>query len=109
MQGGDPFVQELNESELLSKIKEEANAFALFVHTPFCGTCALAHKMLQIVEAMGRSIPIYTINIAFAPRFREHYRIGSVPCLGIFEQGAMRRKEYALHSVDQLYVWLIPE
>jgi len=44
-------MQEWSEKQLDDQLKEGQRAF-IFFHTPFCGTCQLAKKMLTVAEAM---------------------------------------------------------
>lgn len=44
-------MQEWSEKQLDDQLKEGERAF-IFFHTPFCGTCQLAKKMLTVAEAM---------------------------------------------------------
>lgn len=76
---------------------------ALLFFTPFCGTCALGEKMLEVVQATGKSMDLAKININYAPRLRDEWRIESVPCLVVVRGDEVLRKEYAMRSVDHLY------
>ncbi|SMF32193.1 thioredoxin family protein [Paenibacillus barengoltzii] len=79
---------------------------ALFFVTTLCGTCQLAEKMLEIVLASGPCIPVSKLNINFTPILRERWRIASVPCLIVLEDGVPVRQEYAMRSVVDLSEWL---
>ncbi|WP_334074913.1 MULTISPECIES: thioredoxin family protein [Paenibacillus] len=101
-------IPERSEKELLAHLQQEAgnDPEAVYFHTPLCGTCALAERMLGIVLETGAAMPVSKININFAPVLRETWRISSVPCLVILENGRPVRIEYALHSVVDLHRWL---
>lgn len=85
---------------------EKGGREALFFVTALCGTCQLAEKMLEIALASGPCIPVSKLNINYTPRLRERWRIASVPCLIVLEDGEPVRQEYAMRSVVDLSEWL---
>jgi len=101
-------IPEKSENELLAQLRQEGrnDPEAIYFHTPLCGTCALAERMLGIVLETGTAMPVTKVNINYAPVLRETWRISSVPCLVILENGRPARIEYALHSVVDLHRWL---
>jgi predicted RecB family nuclease len=74
----------------------------LFVHTPLCGTCALARKMLGVVEAMMPELAIASANLNVMPGLAERFRIESVPCLLVRERDGTWSKTYRFGSVVEL-------
>ncbi|PAD38710.1 hypothetical protein CHH53_09590 [Terribacillus sp. 7520-G] len=72
------------------------------MHTPFCGTCQLAEKMLLTVETLTGQEYYHKLNASLFPVFMQEYRIESVPCLIVFEQGEVQEKIYAFHSVQHM-------
>jgi len=84
-------------------ISRDAELSAYYLYTPMCGTCQVASKMLSIVEELIDDIPIGQANLNFEITMAHDYQIESVPCLLIFEQGKIREKIYAFHSVPYLY------
>ncbi|GED54409.1 thioredoxin [Brevibacillus borstelensis] len=81
----------------------KGNPAVVFIYTPFCGTCKLGEKMLEIV---GQTIPgllIYRFNINTGPQFAQKWEIASVPGLLIFRHGRIVEKHFAFQSVDFLY------
>lgn len=99
-------IQELDESALLHIVSESSGKAAVFFFTPLCGTCKLGERMLEIAEATGISAPLYKLNINYAPKLREQWQIASVPCLAVYENGALQIKEYAMQSVGHVYALL---
>ncbi|EMA6342341.1 thioredoxin family protein [Bacillus cytotoxicus] len=75
----------------------------LYVYTPMCGTCQLAKKMLTVVEAAIVDLEVGMLDLNYAPHLAREYEIESVPCLLIFENGTLKKKIYAFHSVEYLY------
>ncbi|MBB6638351.1 thioredoxin family protein [Cohnella thailandensis] len=55
----------------------------LYIHTPLCGTCALARRMLGVVEAMMPDLPLHAANLNRMPGLAERLKVESVPCLSI--------------------------
>lgn len=99
-------LRELQETELIQLSEADIGRAAVLFTTPMCGTCKVAERMLEVAEAVGIDYPLSKININFAPRLREEWRIASVPCLVILKNGKILRQEYAMRSVDYLYALL---
>lgn len=74
----------------------------LFVHTPLCGTCALAKRMLGIVESMRPELEIVSANLNVMPGLAERFRIESVPCLLVRGEDGVWTKTYRFGSVVEL-------
>lgn len=80
----------------------------LFVHTPLCGTCALARRMIAVVEAARPGLRIAAANLN---RFRDLtalFQIESVPCLLIRGERGEWTKRYRMGSVVELDELLAP-
>lgn len=92
---------EISEKELLSKLNDEL-AFAVYFFTPFCGTCAIAEKMLNVVMAVKEILPLFKCNVNYAPFLVRRWEISSVPCLILVRNGEIIAKESAMKSVDHL-------
>lgn len=86
------------EKELAS---DEAES-VLFVHTPLCGTCAVARKMLTVIESMRPELAIAAVNLNLNPGLAETFRIESVPCLLFREEDGTWNKAYKFGSVVEL-------
>lgn len=99
-------IQELDEASLLKMTIAESGKAAILFFTPLCGTCKLAERMLEIAEAAGISTSLYKVNINYAPHLRDHWRITSVPCLAVLQDGEPIQFEYAMKSVDHIYLLL---
>lgn len=99
-------IHELDETALQSLTHAESGKAAVFFFTPLCGTCKIGERMLEIAEAAGISVPIYKLNINYAPKLRDQWQIASVPCLVLLENGKPFQKEYAMKSVDHIYLML---
>jgi len=96
-------IAEWTERELLDRVEAGAGREAVLFYTAMCGTCKVAERMLEIVEATGVPVAIHKLNVNYAPVLRERWRVSSVPCLVLLEDGAPMRMEYAMGSVDHLY------
>lgn len=75
----------------------------VFVHSPFCGTCRVARKMLLAVEEMANEELITEVNATLHPSLMQEYKIESVPCLLIIERGRIVERVYAFRSVAYIY------
>ena len=104
-------IPEITESEWISRpvqVKKTPSddKEALFFFTPFCGTCKLTERMLNIVLETGNIIPLSKMNINYAPFLRDSWKISSVPCLVILQNGAPVQIQYAMSSVVDLHLLL---
>lgn len=102
-------MQELSEQELLDRVSgTQDEPFALFLYTPFCGTCKVTERMLDIILTMQPSLPLVKSNINFLRQMTREWQISSVPCIVILEQGKEKQFMYRMQSVDELYRKLLP-
>ncbi|MGE7093563.1 thioredoxin family protein [Lysinibacillus sp. NPDC048646] len=76
---------------------------ALYLYTPMCGTCAVASKMMAIVEQLLPQLQLGKANINFMEQLAYDYQIESVPCLLISDGEKVTEKVYAFQSVPFLY------
>ena len=76
---------------------------AFYLYTPMCGTCAVATKMLDVIESLLPDLPIGKANINFHQQFALENQIESVPCLLIWRKDQRIEKLYAFQSVPHLY------
>lgn len=83
-------------------LKQEKFA-AFYLYTPMCGTCAVATKMLTVVEELLPQLPIGKANLNYVEELAYEYEIESVPCLLIAREGNIAQKMYAFQSVVNLY------
>jgi len=81
--------------------KNQSNMTLFYLYTPMCGTCQVAHKMMEVVQELV-DVPIGQANINFIQDVTKDYQIESVPCLLITKDGAVVRKIYAFQSVPYL-------
>ena len=79
------------------------NLTAYYLYTPMCGTCAVASKMLDVVEQLLPNLPLGKANINFTGSLPQKLQIESVPCLLITKDGVVTNKVYAFQSVPHLY------
>lgn len=82
---------------------ESGEKIAFYLYTPMCGTCAVAEKMMHVVEQLLPSVKIGKANINFTEQLAFDEKIESVPCLLIANHGEVIEKIYAFQSVPYLY------
>lgn len=78
-------------------------AMAVFFHTPTCGTCKLAARMLEAVELLLPGLPFYSCDVNTAPGLVRDWRIRSVPCAGFIRNGEVVELRYRMGGADELY------
>ncbi len=76
--------------------------FALFVHTPLCGTCLAAKRMLAVATELVPDIMIMSANINVMPDLAQQFQIESVPCLLIKRKNGSWAKHYRFPSVTDV-------
>lgn len=98
-------IREITEEELQNRSSSLPSPMreGLLIYTPFCGTCQLAERMLEIVQVTGVVVPLSKLNINYAPYLREAWKVTSVPCFVLLEEGKPIHMEYTMKSVDYLY------
>jgi thioredoxin-like negative regulator of GroEL len=99
-------IREIDEASLQKLMLAESGKAAVYFFTPLCGTCKIGERMLEIAEVTGISVPLHKLNINYAPHLRDLWKIASVPCLVLLENGIPVQKEYAMKSVDHVYLML---
>ncbi|RNC98280.1 thioredoxin family protein [Lysinibacillus halotolerans] len=82
--------------------KEQNSLTAFYLYTPMCGTCAVASKMLDVIETLLPELSLGKANINFLEQLAFDYQIESVPCLLISRDNQVE-KVYAFQSVPYLY------
>lgn len=82
--------------------KEQNALTAFYLYTPMCGTCAVASKMLDVIETLLPELPMGKANINFFEQLAFDYQIESVPCL-LINRDSEVEKVYAFQSVPYLY------
>ncbi|MDN7243566.1 thioredoxin family protein [Planococcus sp. N028] len=85
------------------KEKNRHQVTAFYLYTPMCGTCQVASKMLDIIRELLPDLNIGKANLNFVQEIAALYEVESVPCLILTENGVVKEKIYAFHSVPFLY------
>lgn len=85
------------------KTKNKSRYTAFYLYTPMCGTCQVTTRMLNIITELLPSLTLGKANLNLVQEVAELYRVESVPCLLLTENGKLREKVYAFQSVPFLY------
>ena len=85
------------------EVMNQEKLAAFYLYTPMCGTCAVATKMLTVVEELLPQVPIGKANLNYIEELAYEYEIESVPCLLVAREGHVTEKLYAFQSVLNLY------
>ncbi|WP_274362258.1 thioredoxin family protein [Paenibacillus thermotolerans] len=97
-----PSIQERTERELLEMLWRDAAPFAVYIYTPWCGTCKVGEKMLSVALAIEPGAAVYKSDINYLPALTKEWRIESVPCLAFAEGKRVKEKLYRMTSADFL-------
>lgn len=95
-------MKETTGSQLL-ELAGSGEAFAVFFHTPTCGTCKLAARMLEAVELLIPGLPFYSCDVNLSPGLVRDWQIRSVPCVGYVKEGGPPELKYRMGGADELY------
>lgn len=99
-------MKELSEKDFLNLDISPAS-WALFITSPFCGTCQLAEQMLEIAEASGAApFPVIKCRASEWPETVQKYRLHQVPCLIKKNSRGQIKILYAFESVTKIYEFL---
>ncbi|MFN4215253.1 thioredoxin family protein [Exiguobacterium sp.] len=74
----------------------------LYIYAPMCGTCAVAERMLTVVEAIDQELKIEKRDANFIPQELEAYQVMSVPALLKLENGRVTDRLYAFQNVQHI-------
>lgn len=76
--------------------------FAVFVHTPLCGTCKAVRRMLGVAAEILPDFPLVEANVNVMPDMAQALQIESVPCLILKRKDGSWTKIYRFPSVTEL-------
>ncbi|MCU7556346.1 thioredoxin family protein [Macrococcus capreoli] len=79
-----------------------ASPYIVFGYTPFCGTCKLAEKMLDITSA-AKQVQVKKIDLNYYEDISQHFCIQSVPVMLFVKDGIVKDISYQFESVTTLY------
>ncbi|WP_243633179.1 thioredoxin family protein [Paenibacillus xerothermodurans] len=96
---------EWTERELQQWCNEASERTFVYFYTPFCGTCRVAERMLQVILTIKPTLPIVKCNINYCPQVAQNWQIESVPCLVDVEAQSVSRKRYRMQDVNELLAW----
>lgn len=82
--------------------KKQSNQVLFYLYTPICGTCQVASKMMTVIDMMKEDVPIGKADLNYLEDVAIDYKIESVPCLLIAENGKVKEKIYAFQSIPYL-------
>ncbi|MGM8365229.1 thioredoxin family protein [Virgibacillus sp. W0181] len=93
--------------EEITKEQLKKDTMFLFIHSPFCGTCHLARKILEQIETNHNKQLFYEMNASLYPEFMQTHKIESVPCLYIKVGHEVKEKIYAFQSTGNIYRYIL--
>jgi thioredoxin 1 len=95
-------VRELEPAEWKRQWTFTPAPFAIFIHTPLCGTCLAARRMLTVAIELVPDFPILSANVNVMPEMAQQFQIESVPCLLVKRKDGSWNKHYRFPSVTEL-------
>lgn len=87
------------QSKDLERIQDN---YIIFGYTPFCGTCKLAEKMLDIVN-MSLKLDILKLDLNYYESLSTQYKVSSVPVLIIVKDNKVVDTIFRFESVTSIY------
>ncbi len=99
-------LQECSQDQIIHHLANSQEPLALFVYTPFCGTCKLTENMLNII-VHSNDLAIVKSNINFMPLLTKQWHIQSVPCILIAQEGELLSVLYRINSIVDLWHYLL--
>jgi len=96
-------MKEQTYDEFTKMMENQEINFTLYLYTPLCGTCQVAGRILSVTEELFPSLQMFKTDLNYSPKLAEDYQVESVPCLLLFQNGELKEKIYAFHSVPYLY------
>ncbi|KOP68787.1 thiol-disulfide isomerase [Bacillus sp. FJAT-18019] len=108
---------EVTQRELMERIEWQermanrnmkADPLIVFLHTPLCGTCAAARKMIDIVEHIEQDMNLLSADVNFLPSIVERFQIRSVPALLVVpsKPRSVPQVLYRMGSVQDIITFL---
>ncbi|WP_282935432.1 thioredoxin family protein [Paenibacillus sp. RC67] len=98
-------MEEWSEKQIQQWCAESDDSLFVYFYTPICGTCKVTEKMLQVIVAMEKDLPLVKCNVNFCPELAQSWKLESVPCIVSIEQRQLTRKRYRMQAVDDLLRW----
>ena len=96
-------MKDLTYEEISKMMEMQDKSYTLYLYTPLCGTCQVAGKILNVVEELFPALPMFKTDLNYSPKLAEQIQIESVPCLLLFQNGEIKEKIYAFHSVPFIF------
>jgi thioredoxin-like negative regulator of GroEL len=99
----------MNEVELLETLKSSGEPLVVFLHTPLCGTCKAAERMLEVAaHLLPAELQMVAGNVNMMPNLVSHYRITSVPALLVVSADRMDDPNiyYSMVSVERVLEYI---
>lgn len=93
---------EIDEQQLIRRRWAGGKPFAVYFYTPWCGTCRLGGRMLDIVRTIEPEAAIWKADVNYMPAVVQEWKIESVPCLAFIEDKRISEKLYTMQSVPFL-------
>ncbi|TKD69339.1 thioredoxin family protein [Pseudalkalibacillus hwajinpoensis] len=102
-------MKEVTEENEMRELMAQSHCI-LFFYTPFCRTCKIAQRMLQVViESKDLQEKIYACNLNYFPWVAENLKIQSVPALTVYRDGNPGDTLFAFESVVKVDTFLSDE
>jgi thioredoxin 1 len=97
-------IVDVTDEKLTEYLWAARKPICLFFHTPLCGTCKVAKKMLEVaVATLGDDMTVYAANLNEMPARAQAWQIESVPALLVVSPARVHECLYAFQSVEVVY------
>jgi hypothetical protein len=100
------YLENWSQQQLFNYYNSITNPLAVFIYSPFCGTCKQAENMLNRLLQLDPKITVVKSNILYLPELTVQWRIKSIPCLLIMHLNGEVSTRYRMGNILEMFEFL---
>ncbi|MEQ6377097.1 thioredoxin family protein [Bacillaceae bacterium S4-13-56] len=95
---------EISEEQALERMTNYPDELTLlFFVSPFCYTCRVEERKLEVLEKMIAPMKIIKINGMVSPNLIEKFKITKVPSLLLVKDNELKSSIYTFYSIPEIF------